>query len=78
MRWFPVVPSQFSSPTSCLGNPYSSTQIGGFPSKSNHSQMCHNLQGRHLKQTLPPAADLFPPRAPILADGVTPNSDTPG
>lgn len=39
------------------------------PSKSNHSHMCHDHQERHLKQTLLPAADLFAPKAPVLANG---------
>lgn len=51
-----------------LGRPLLFHPEGWVPIRSNHSHVCHDHQEPHVKQTLLPAADLFPPRAPILAN----------
>ena len=60
------IPNQQSY--SFLGRPLLFHPEGWVPSKSN-SHVCHDHQEQHLKQTLLPAADLFPCRAPVLANG---------
>lgn len=82
MRWSLIVLSQISSPTASLGDPYSSTQRGGFPAGPTTVTCAMTTRNSTSNRPSCQLQTSFPPELPswqmASVNGVTPNSGTPG